>query len=207
MQGGVIVSANPSVVDVVFDIEGTSLPADYATALLRALAAPLPWLPTEARIGVHPLRGASTGYGVLLLAQRAKLVLRTPHARLEDMLRLAGSELDVADSRLRVGKGRPRPLAASTTLHAQQVASETADEQTFQHEVARWLSNLDVDCRFITGRRRTARADARAIAGFSVALHGLRAEDSLHVQAEGMGSDRCLGWGIFVPAKAIVASE
>jgi CRISPR-associated protein Cas6 len=202
-----MVSATMSVVDVVFDIEGTSVPAEYAPALLRALGTTLPWLPLEPRAGVHPLRGASTGYGVLLLAQRAKLVLRTPESRAGDAQRLEGSELDLGEDRLRVGRGRPRPLVASPTLHAQRVVSETGDEQDFQQEVARWLTSLDIDCRFITGRHRSGRANTREIAGFSVALHGLRAEDSLLVQAEGMGSDRCLGWGIFVPAKAIVAAD
>jgi len=200
-------ASSTSAVDIVFDIEGTSLPVEHALALLRALEGPLPWFPEEAWTGVHPVRGATTGYGVLLLAHRAKLVLRTPEARLDETRALEGQALDVAGSLLRVGAGRPRMLRPSATLHAQRVASEAGDEGAFQGEVAGWLDALGVDCKFITGRARTARAGARDIGGYSVALHGLGIEDSLRMQREGMGGDRCLGWGIFVPAKTIVAAD
>ena len=200
-------ASSMSVVDIVFDIEGTSLPVEHALALLHALEGPLPWFPEEAWTGVHPVRGAATGYGVLLLANRAKLVLRMPESRLQESRALEGQLLDVAGSPLRVGSGRLRPLQPGATLHAQRVASEAGDEGAFQDEVAARLEALGVGCKFITGRARTARAGARDIGGYSVALHGLGIEDSLRMQREGMGGDRCLGWGIFVPAKTIVAAD
>ncbi len=49
------------------------------------------------------------------------------------------------------------------------------------------------------------RAGAREIAGFSVVLHGVKPADSLRLQFEGMGGERGLGWGIFVPHKSIAA--
>ena len=72
--------------------------------------------------------------------------------------------------------------------------------------MARWLRALGVDCGFISGRRRTSIAGGREIAGFALALHGLGPADSLRVQSAGIGGERRLGWGIFVPAKAIVAA-
>jgi len=194
-------------VDVVFDVEGTSVPSDNSWPLLLAIERRLPWLPTEALAGVHPLRAVPTTYGVALLAQRAKLVLRAPEARLQDCLALEGAELDIAGSALSVGAGRARALQGSATLHAQRVVAETGDEQGFQDEVTRWLRALDVECRFISGRRRVTSAGGREVAGFALALHGLHPADSLRIQGAGLGGDRRLGWGIFVPAKAIVAAE
>jgi CRISPR-associated protein Cas6 len=194
-------------VDVVFDVEGTSVPSDNAWPLHLAIERRLPWLATETLAGVHPLRAAPTTYGVVLLAQRAKLVLRAPEARLRDCLELQGALLDIAGSALSVGAGRPRALQGSATLHAQRVVAETGDERGFQDEVTRWLRALDVDCQFISGRRRVTSAGSREIAGFGLALHGLRPADSLRIQSAGIGGDRRLGWGIFVPAKAIVAAE
>ena len=49
------------------------------------------------------------------------------------------------------------------------------------------------------------RRAAREIVGFALSLHGLAPEESLRMQAEGMGGDRRLGWGIFVPPKSIAA--
>jgi CRISPR-associated protein Cas6 len=196
-----------SATDVVFDVEGTSLPADNAWPLLQAIERRLPWLATEARVGIHPLRAVPTAYGVVLLAQRAKLVLRLPEARRADALALEGARLDVAGSALAVGAGRPRALQPSATLHAQRVAAEAADEQGFQDDVTKWLWTLDVDCRFISGRHRTSFAGGREISGFALALHGLGPADSLRVQSAGIGGERRLGWGVFVPAKAIIAAE
>jgi CRISPR-associated protein Cas6 len=193
--------------DVVFDVDGASLPADNAWPLLQAIEQRLPWLASEALAGIHPLRAVPTAYGVVLLAQRAKLVLRVPAARRDDALMLQGARLDVAGSALAVGAGRPRALRPSATLHAQQVAAEAADEQGFQDDVTRGLRALGVDCGFISGRRRTSIAEGREIAGFALALHGLGPADSLRVQSAGIGGERRLGWGIFVPAKAIVAAE
>ena len=193
------------VVDVVFDVDGTSLPADNAWPLLQAIEPRLPWLASEGRAGIHPLHAAPTTYGVVLLAQRAKLVLRAPEARLPDCLALQGAELDVAGSRLVVGAGKPRPLRPSATISAQRVASDADDAQGFENAVRQLLDELAVDCEFISGRRRQANAGGREIAGFALALHGLSAADSLRVQSLGIGGERRLGWGVFVPAKSIAA--
>jgi hypothetical protein len=39
--------------------------------------------------------------------------------------------------------------------------------------------------------------------GFGLTLHDLSPADSLRLQAQGLGSARALGWGLFVPAKTI----
>jgi CRISPR-associated protein Cas6 len=197
--------SDPQVTDVVFDVEGTSLPTDNAWPLLQAVERRLPWLAGEALAGIHPLRAAVTGYGVVLLAQRAKLVLRAPEARLADCLELQGAALDVAGCVLVVGAGRARALRPSATLSAQRVASDAGDVQGFESEVRRLLQALAIDGGLIAGRRRQASAGAREIAGFALSLHGLSPADSLRIQGLGMGGERRLGWGMFVPAKSIAA--
>lgn len=196
-----------TIVDVVFDVEGRSLPADYAWPLLRALEARLPWLAHEAAAGVHPLRVATTTYGVVLLAQRARLTLRLPEARVDDSRALEGARLDVAGSALAVGAGRLRTLAPSATLAAQRVASTVVDLAAFEAEVARTLADRGIAAGIIAGGRRQGRAGDRDIAGFALSLHGLPPADSVRIQSEGIGGERRVGWGIFVPAKAIAAAE
>ena len=198
-------ASDREVVDVAFDVTGTSLPADNAWLLAQALERRLPWLADEALAGIHPLRAAATGYGVVLLAQRAKLVLRLPEARLEASLALAGAELDIADCRLAVGEGRARALQPSATLAAQRVATAAGDAQAFEDEVRGLLEDLAVACDLISGRPRHGVAGARAIAGFALTLHGVSAADSVRIQGLGIGGDRRLGWGLFVPAKSMAA--
>ena len=118
----------PSVVDVAFEVAGTSLPADHAWPLLRAVEARLPWFADEARVGIHPLRAVQTSYDIVLLAQRTKLVLRLPEARLPDALLLQDTAFDVGGSMLRIGVGRARTLRPSATLSAQRVATDAGSE-------------------------------------------------------------------------------
>ena len=202
-MGGGVPGDDAPMVDVVFDAAGKTLPAEHAFGLWRATVRWLPWLEWEARAGIHRLRTAPTGYGVALLARRAKLALRVPESRFGDAMALSGKTLDVDGSLLTIGAGVARPLRPWTTLHAQQVAAGAGGEAAFQHEVAAWLQSRGVACQFITGRRQTVTAGMREIAGFSVVLHGLTPAGSLRMQSEGMGSDRALGCGIFVPYKSI----
>lgn len=196
-----------TVVDVAFEVGGTSLPADHAWPLLQAIEARLPWLAGEALAGIHPLRAVPTTYGVVLLAQRVKLVVRMPASRLPDCLLLQDTTLDVGGSTLRIGAGTARALRPSATLSAQRVATDASDDAAFEADIGRALQRMGVACRFISGRRRRGDGGGREIAGFALALHGLGAADSLQIQREGIGRDRRLGWGIFVPAKAIIAAD
>ena len=82
-----------SVVDVAFNIEGSSVPAEHDWPLLRAVEERLPWFAGEPLAGIHPLRTVPTSYGVALLAQRAKLVLRLPAVRLPDALLLQDTDV------------------------------------------------------------------------------------------------------------------
>ncbi len=194
-------------IDMVCDVAGRSVPEEHASLLLEAIVAALPWFASAEAVGVHPLRGSSTLYGELLLARRAKLVLRVPLARQDDCGALEGTELALGVHSLAIGKVAGRALRPSTTLHAQRVASTAPDERGFQDEVAAALAALGVAAPFISGGARRGEAGARAIAGFALSVHELGAEDSLRLQVQGIGSDRRLGWGIFVPAKTITTAD
>ena len=196
-----------TVVDVAFEVGGTSLPAEHAWPLLRAVEARLPWLASETLAGIHPLRAVPTTYGFVLVARRVKLVLRLPASRLPDCLLLQDTTLDVGGSTLHVGAGAARSLRPSATLSAQRVATDANDSAAFEADVGRVLQQMGIACRYISGRCRRGDAGGRDISGFGLALHGLGAAESLQVQREGIGRDRRLGWGIFVPAKAIVAAD
>jgi CRISPR-associated protein Cas6 len=197
----------PRVLDVVFDVEGTSLPSDNAWQLLQQIERRLPWFAGDAVVGIHPLRAAPTDYGVVLLARRAKLVLRVPATRLAACLKLQEADLDSGGNRLRVGGGRARALWPNATLSAYRVAIAAHDAYDFEREARRMLDALGVDSDLRSGRRRQGRAGRRDITGFALSLIGLSAADSLRIQATGIGGDRGLGWGVFVPAKAIDATR
>ena len=194
------------VIELVFALEGASLPADHAEALARAVEQALPWFEHESTAGILPLRTAPGTHGLVLLARRAKLVLRIPESRLADASMLAGRTLEVAEDRLVVGAGAARPLVASATLYAHRVVTGAGDERAFHEDVIEWQAATGVGGEFISGRARRFVAGGREMLGFGLALHGLAAGDSLRVQGVGFGSSRRLGCGIFVPHKAIATS-
>jgi CRISPR-associated protein Cas6 len=190
-------------IDMSFALAGTRLPAEYAAGLASALDTALPWFPGEPRAGIHPLRAAASTQGMLVLARRARLVLRLPSSRAPESAELCGRTLEVAGERVTIGGAVEHELAPSGTLYAHRVVTGARDELSFHADIERWRAESGIRCEFISGRaRRIAGAGYEAV-GFGLALHGLSAADSLRVQVEGIGVDRRLGCGIFVPHKAI----
>jgi CRISPR-associated protein Cas6 len=191
--------------DVAFVLSGRSVPAEHAAALARALWAALPWLEDDARSGVHPLRTCGCDGEWLLLAQRTRLVLRVPVARVPGALALAGSTLMLSDVRLGIGRGTVRPLQPWPTLYAQHVVTDAPDAPSFEAEVGATLRARGVRCGVLAGRAAHRRSHDGTLAGFSLLLHGLVDADSLALQCDGTGPARQLGCGIFVPHKSVAA--
>lgn len=187
--------------DIAFELKGHSVPADHAFALWREVARILPWLEAEKFAGIHPLRLAASGEE-MLLPQRAKLVLRLPAACASQAGRLSGQELHVGSSVLRVGEARERPLKAFPTLHAQLVESDV-EEDVFIADVIGQLGKLKISCKWVCGKHHAIKGTERTIAGYSLVLHDLRPDESLHMQQYGLGGERHFGCGIFVPYKTI----
>lgn len=194
--------AASAVVDVVFELGGTEVPADYAAPLCGEVRRHLPWFDLEDAAGLHPLRVMPTAYGVALLARRARLVLRVPEARAGDCCALEHAALELEGRMLHVGAARIRPLRPSPTLSAQRVAG-AAHLGAFEDAAREELARLGIAGEVIAGRPREARAGTRRITGYALTVHGLGAGGSLRLQASGLGGERRLGWGIFVPAKTI----
>ena len=188
-------------VDVAFALRGGSIPADHGWPLFRLLAERLDWLSDEADAGVHPIRGARALAGEIHLGARARLMLRLPRARVEQSFALSGACLDLGN-RVEVGSARLRPLFAHGTLYSQFVATGTPDEAGFHRDVGAELERAGIRCKVICGRMRRAQTQDAEIVGFSLMLHELSPEHSLIMQAAGLGTQRKLGCGIFIPHKS-----
>ena len=97
-------------VDVVFPLDGQTLPRDHAQALQQALCAQLPWLGTETLAGVQPIKLVPGGDEPALLSRRARLLLRVGAQRMDELMALAGLDLSVDGHRLRLGAPHKREL-------------------------------------------------------------------------------------------------
>jgi CRISPR-associated protein Cas6 len=189
-------------IDTVFDLDGGTLPAAYPFALWAALLRHVPQLAEEKLVGVLPLRSTVNSQG-MLLAKRAKLVLRIPTILAESVAAsLTGQQLDIAGSAMRVGSAKTRPIQPYPTIHAQLVTG-ASDEVFFTDDIKKQMEELGVTGKLICGKRLTINNDQKSIHGYSLVLHDLKPEASLQLQYMGLGEDRQFGCGIFVPYKVI----
>ncbi len=206
-------------VDAVFAISCRSLPVDHAYALSQAIQAALPWFAAEPGAGLHTIHGAASGSGwlrpegehaVLQLSRRAKLALRLPRSRLDDAADMIGRTLQVANQALRVDSLSVRPLSRITTLFSRSVVLADAnddvadDEPAFLAAAARELDALGIDvARMLCGRVTPVATPVRRYRTRSLMLAGLAPQHSLALQQQGLGAERKLGCGLFIPHKDI----
>ena len=187
---------------MVFDLEGGILPVAYPFALWKELIRLVPGLAEEKSVGVLPLRGTGIKEG-MLLSKRAKMVMRLPTKLANQTAAgLAGQQLDISGRSVRLGAAKTRPIHPFPTVHAQLVTG-TSDEVQFVENINTQLGEMGIKGKLICGRRRTISDDSQSMQGFSLVVHDLKAEASLHLQFVGLGTGRQFGCGIFVPYKVI----
>ena len=188
-------------VDAVFDVSGDRVPVNYPFALWSELVRLVPALGGDASVGVLPLRTTGSEAG-MLLPRRAKLVVRLPTSLAAEVASLSGQELELDGLALRLTNGRLREIQPYPTIHAHLVVG-AADEVAFIDDVAAALSDLGIAANLICGPHNSLADFATQIHGFSLVIHDLKPEDSLHLQYAGLGSHRQYGCGVFVPYKVI----
>jgi CRISPR-associated protein Cas6 len=195
--------AGRDMVDVILDLVAERLPPDFEPALFREVARIVPWIARESAAGIHPVRGNRAADGSLLIARRAKLVIRLPRDKVCAASVLEQATLAVNGTPLRLGQGTYRRLQAAQTLYSPRVVTGDDDEVAFTETIEAEIRRLGVRGSLICGRRTRIAREGRELAAWSLAIHGLAAEASLVLQHAGLGSHRDIGCGILVPHKTI----
>ena len=203
-----------AVVDAVFSISCRNLPVDHAYALSQAIQRALPWFADEACAGLHTIHVAESGNGwqrpddpraLLHLSRRTKLALRIPKERISDAGDLINQTLDVDGHALRVEKIALRPLSRITTLFSRYVVIATGDDEAgFLQAAANELRALGIQPRkMLCGLTTPIVTPARTLQARSLMIAGLSPGESVLLQQQGLGSERKLGCGLFLPHKDI----
>lgn len=205
------------ILDVSFAINCKCLPLDNIYALSQALLAELPWLADEEHAGIHHIYGAESGNGwerpsdpdndMLFLSRRQKMMLRLPKTRLDDARQLIGKTLDVDGYPLEVGKVTTRMLSDLSILFARYVVSEQGQsEAEFLQQAADMLSDMDIRVRkMMAGKERAINLPDQKLYTRSLMLADLEKDESVRLQQYGLGPQRKLGCGLFMPQKGIKA--
>jgi CRISPR-associated protein Cas6 len=192
-------------VDLIYSVGGRFLPRDHAQALKNALCRAWPWLDAEPLAGVQAIKLVPGLEAQAMLSGRAKLLLRLSRERATELLSGPAIDLEVAGQALHLDAPHVRELVPHTTLYAYHVAAVDADEMAFMANVTQALSALGVGGERVCGKRQQLTLASGAVTTFSLMLHSLAPEPSLHLQQHGIGPHRLLGCGIFIPHKSAAA--
>jgi len=197
--------AGGEMVDLLFEVAGERLPADYRWGLWLALRAELPWLDATPGAGIIGLRTGGVHGGVALLPRRCRLALRVPGRRVDDARGLSGRRLRISDDAILVGAPHERPLRPASTLYSDLVVPGDggAGEADFVEALGAELRRIGAACRWICGGARQWQAGEQRIVGYAVALHDCAPTDAMRVLSLGVGVQRGPGCGIFVEHKRI----
>ena len=193
-------------IDLQFDLVGTTIPADNAQLLLDAVLSVLPWLGEDAGSCIQHLKGAETNSGddALNINRRTKLYMRVPKARVPDTEILVGKTLDLSGHPLTIGKFKTRSFSPFSNIYAHLVDTGSESEEQFVQDVMRELDGrYQLRCGFICGKRQSISSKQGPLHGYSLMLHDVPPHKSLRLQDEGLGRNRLLGCGLFIPHKSI----
>lgn len=183
-----------------------AVPVDHGYPLYAALSRLLPALHRQNEIGVHPLRGRSSGNRQLILEDDSCLEFRTPVEQVSALLKLSGASLRLKGARLLIGVPQLSALVAEPVLRSRLVVIKVAgcnaaqlDADIFQTAVEKQLSACDVSTAVTVEvrRRRTLTIKEKIVVGYEVILRNLTEEESLRVQMQGIGGRRHMGCGLF----------
>jgi len=209
------------VVDVAFPfLDQVAIPADHGYLVFAAVSRVMPRIRDEQNVGIHPIRGQLLGGRTLMLTRASRLVFRAPHEAYPWLLQLAGQELRIGSNRVRLGIPQVQPLRPAPVLHSRLVIIKPYMEpDSFLQAARRQLTQLGIDGEVNliptpadrgafeggTGTaspyiRRTLKVRNHTVVGYAVTVSGLSPDDSLTLQAMGLGGRRHMGCGVFVPA-------
>lgn len=188
--------------DVIFSVAGKSVPFDHGYRLLEEIVRFLPWLRNEENAGVIPIHGAATEHGELLLSRRATITLRLNPNRIDAAKSLTGQRLNIGKDTLLVGSAKLRALHPYVAIHSPFVTNGHNDEIAFMAGIHQELQEMGIACRMVCGKPHVVDTGNAKLVAYSLALYDLPPDKSLLLLERGLGNNRKIGCGVFVPHKS-----
>ena len=201
--------AENTFINVVFTVRGNKIPADHGYLLYSAISKEKKDLHETDYLGIEMISGMPFGDGLIVLPKRnAKLSLRIPADKFGEVIPLAGKSLKLGGHKIRLGIPIAQPLTASAKLYSRIVTIRGFTEiPEFLEAAKRQLDDLGIKGDLtlpdedISRHRRIITIRDKKIVGFSLVAKNLSDEDSLKLQAYGIGGRRSMGCGIFYPIR------
>jgi len=205
--------APEDIFDLVFRIQGKSLDIDHAYALAQVLQRHLRD-DTCNKIGVHGIRMAESGngwirpegdHGTMSLSRRARLVIRLHRDDLDEVSQISNKQLDIAGQEIIPGETSIRKLSVMKTLFSRAIRCDAnQSEADFLCGIVLELRQMDIEVsKMICGKSGEINAGSEKIFTRTLLVADLEPQQSVTLQRQGLGCDRFMGCGLFVPHKGI----
>lgn len=179
------------------------IPIQHEYQLLGALSHFIPRLHHDAGVAIHSIRGIASEPGMLELKRSSALTIRCEPNLIPSLLSLSGKSLSLGRFSIRLGVPQLFALRGVHKLASNFVTIKGFMEpDAFLGAARRQLSSLSVSdsAHVDVGDRKVRHIKGNVIIGFQVTVSGLNDQESLAIQAAGIGGRRRLGAGIFTPA-------
>ena len=204
------------IVDALFSIHSKQLPLDHAWPLQQAILEALD-TGEQPQLGIHHIHVAESSNGwnrpdsthdvLLYPSKRTKLIIRTHKDQLDLLGQLCGSELSIADYPLTIGKMKTRLLTNSSVVFSRHVVcqDEHEEENVFLERYASEIHTLTgIKCKkMMCGKSHQLNTPNGPVHTRHLMIADLDSEPSIKLQQSGLGPNRSLGCGIFLPHKGI----
>ncbi|XQQ05147.1 MAG: type I-MYXAN CRISPR-associated protein Cas6/Cmx6 [Leptolyngbya sp. IPPAS B-1204] len=194
-------------VELSFTVTGQTLPADHGYGLYSAIVHLCPEIHEQETVSIQTIAGQPDNQGKIYLSKGSRLKIRLPYepAKLALVLPLAGQTLSIGSHCIQLGIPQIFPLQPTDRLRSRIVTiKKFQDPESFLEAAKRQLDDLGIDCHAVIpvdaeGQplRKAIKIRTYSVVGFSVVVTDLSDEDSLRLQAHGLGGKHRMGCGIF----------
>jgi CRISPR-associated protein Cas6 len=204
------------IIDISFNIICKQLPLDSAWELREQLRQILPWLKESKQAGIHQLFVAESNNGwmrpeadenqVLYPSRRTRLYLRIPSKQIKVTEALTGKTLTIANYPLKLGKPKQKKLVNTSIIFSRHVVSEQNEtEDNFLRRNAAEFKHLTGKTikKMMSGKAHIIKTSTGNVYTRHLMIADLNTDTSIKLQQLGLGDERQLGCGIFLPHKGI----
>ena len=213
-------------VELSFGVTGQTLPADHGYGLYSAISRLHPKLHDLEGLALNTISGSPNRNGEIELTEKSRLSIRCQSDSIMAVLGLAGKSIGLGKHMIRLGNPEIRQLRPVSDLKARLVTikhpSANFDDVTphwFLDACDRQLKAFNINAsvgiplndtdepsrkamklkRKEEGLQKGKQRETDCIIGYSVIVANLLPEDSILLQAKGIGGKRKMGCGYFVP--------
>jgi CRISPR-associated protein Cas6 len=196
-------------VELCFGVIGQTLPADHGYGLYSAIAHLCPKIHEQEGVSIQTISGEPDSQGKIYLSRQSRLKIRLPYEpeKISLVLPLAGQQLTIGKHAIQLGIPQIFPLYPVDTLRSRIVTIKKFQEpELFKQAAQRQLDALGIQGNLVLPLNEAGEPSRKAIkikiysvVGFSLIVTDLNDEDSLKLQACGLGGKHRMGCGIFNP--------